>query len=298
MTLSEVREGLPFQLISRHVKSHQDDECVFDDLTRPEQLNALADHRATAALDALRAAGQTTEFYPLPACRGYLRDGTGYITGREIRTLGTELTEYELRDYLQKRNEWSDEVDDSISWTAYRSASAGLTDSLRTFVVKLSHGWLPIGVRERRCRGTTDLCPQYNEIETVPHLYRCHVRGPWRHRFLIHLHARLTETKTAADIRCIIIKGIESWFLTGDTNDPDSVETVAQIGWFQVLKGYIPNDWTSRQETFYRRQRKKYFQASGGRKTLSSSSKTLWKDRCKVAHTPGEDSPDNSSARS
>jgi hypothetical protein len=45
----------------------------------------------------LRAAGQTTEFYPLPACRGYLRDGTGYITSREIRTLRTELTEYELR---------------------------------------------------------------------------------------------------------------------------------------------------------------------------------------------------------
>jgi hypothetical protein len=36
MTLSEVREELPFKLISRHVKSHQDDERGFDDLTRPE----------------------------------------------------------------------------------------------------------------------------------------------------------------------------------------------------------------------------------------------------------------------
>jgi hypothetical protein len=33
------------------------------------------------------------------------------------------------------------------------SASAGLTDNLRTFVVKFSHDWLPIGVRERRCSG-------------------------------------------------------------------------------------------------------------------------------------------------
>jgi hypothetical protein len=66
MTLSEIREGLPFQLISRHVKSHQDDERDYADLTRPEQLNVEADHRATAALDALRAAKQTTEFYPLP----------------------------------------------------------------------------------------------------------------------------------------------------------------------------------------------------------------------------------------
>jgi hypothetical protein len=46
------------------------------------------------------------------------------------------------------------------------------------------------------------------------------------------------ETDTA-DIRCTITRGIENWFLTGDTNDPDSIETVAQIGWFQVLKGYV-----------------------------------------------------------
>ena len=71
MTLSEVREGLLFQLISRHVNSHQDYEHDFADLTRPEQLNVLADHRATAALDVLRAAEQAKEFYPLTACQGY-----------------------------------------------------------------------------------------------------------------------------------------------------------------------------------------------------------------------------------
>jgi hypothetical protein len=68
MTLSEVRKGLPFQFISRHIKSHKDDEREFDDLTRPEQLNVLADHGATAALDELPAAKKTTELYPLPAC--------------------------------------------------------------------------------------------------------------------------------------------------------------------------------------------------------------------------------------
>jgi hypothetical protein len=104
MTLSEVREGLPLQLISRHVKSHQDDKRGFADLTRPAQLNVLADHRAAAALNELRAARKTTEFYPLPACRGYLCDASGYITSREIRTLRTELPKYELRAYLQKRN--------------------------------------------------------------------------------------------------------------------------------------------------------------------------------------------------
>jgi hypothetical protein len=66
-------------------------------------------------------------------------------------------------------------------------------------------------------------------------------RAQWRYRFVIHLHGHLKETKTVHDLRCIIIKGIESWFITGDTNDPSS-ETVAQIGWFQVLQGYIPEE--------------------------------------------------------
>ena len=52
ITLSEVREGLPFQLISR------------------------------------------------PACLAYLHDASGHITGREMRALRTELSEYELRAYL------------------------------------------------------------------------------------------------------------------------------------------------------------------------------------------------------
>jgi hypothetical protein len=50
-------KGLPFELISRHVKSHQDDKYEYDDLTRPEQLNVQADHRASDALDELLAAG-------------------------------------------------------------------------------------------------------------------------------------------------------------------------------------------------------------------------------------------------
>jgi hypothetical protein len=81
-------------------------------------------------------------------------------------------------------------------------------------------------------------------------------RAQWRNRFLILLQGHLTETDTAADIRCMIIKGIENWFLNGDTNNPESIEAVEQIGWFQVLKGYIPKEWTSRQERFYRRRRK------------------------------------------
>jgi hypothetical protein len=46
--------------------------------------------------------------------------------------------------------------------------------------------------------------------------------------------------------------GIESWCLTGDTDDSDSSDPNVPSGWFQVLEDYIPNEWTLQQERFYR----------------------------------------------
>ena len=296
MTISEIRRQLPFKLVSLHVRSHQDDEYDFSELTRPAQLNVLADHRATAALNELRAAGQPTEFYPLPACRAYLCDATGYLTSKEQRTLQTELPEYNLRAYIQERNNWSDEIYDSISWSAYRSATDLLTDSARTFVIKFTHSWLPIGVRESRCSATTALCAECNEVETVPHLYRCQARGTWRNRFLVHFSGHLDETHTADNIRCKLLDDIQHWFLTGDTNDPASNDNFVQICWFQVLKGYIPIEWTLQQEAYCRKQRykPKYYNGDRWAKQLIDffwmHTRPLWKDRCTAAHAPGEDS--------
>jgi hypothetical protein len=59
---------------------------------------------------------------------------------------------------------------------------------------------------------------------------------------------------------------------------------------------------TKRLDFKARRQCKKYYTDEQWTKELieffSTHSKTLWKDRCKIAHAPGADSPDNSSARS
>jgi hypothetical protein len=101
----------------------------------------------------------------------------------------------------------------------------------------------------------------------------------------------LKEHDTAADIRCIITKGFEKLFLPGDTNDLDSI----------VLKGYIvPKEWTSKQEVFYRRRRNSTKYCTGEQWTKElieffwTHGNTIWKDRCAVAHAPGEGSLDNS----
>jgi hypothetical protein len=80
----------------------------------------------------------------------------------------------------------------------YRSATALLTDSVRTFVVELNQSCLPVGVRDRRCSATTTLYPHCSETDIVPHLCRCRTRGP------AHLHEHLEDMHTLSGT---IVKG-------------------------------------------------------------------------------------------
>jgi hypothetical protein len=70
-----------------------------------------------------------------------------------------EFPEYEIRVYIQQRYNCIDHIFDSINWTAYRAANSAFTDNVRTFVIKISHNYSPVGVRERRCGAATDTYP-------------------------------------------------------------------------------------------------------------------------------------------
>jgi hypothetical protein len=303
MTLSALRTKMSFQLASVHVRGHQDKHCEFELLTRPQQLNVLADHLATEVLDELRAADKPTELYPLPACRVYLRDGTGHITSNEKRTLANEFPEYEMRAYLQQRQGWNAHTLDSINWTAYQAAISTLTQLVRTFVVKLSHDWLLVGVREHTHGAPNATCSKCIQPETVRHLYLCHSRTNWRDQFSAKLTKHLKDASTAANLRCTIVEGIQKWFLTGDTNEPDALDPTTQLNWYQVIKGYLPNKWSVTQEQFFRDQGldSRYYTGEQWTKHLIiflwAQGHTLWKDRCTTANGPAADRLDNASTR-
>jgi hypothetical protein len=43
--------------------------------------------------------------------------------------------------------------------------------------------------------------------------------------------------------RWLRVQDIENWYLTGDTKEPDNPDPTIQIGWFQVLRGYLTHLW-------------------------------------------------------
>jgi hypothetical protein len=241
----------------------------------------------------------------LPAPNSHLRLSKH---SREKSTLTTEFPEYEIRAYIQQHNNWTDHIFDSRKWTVYRAAISALTDNIRAFVIKLGHNWLPVGVRERRCGAATDTCPKCIQPETVPHLYLCHSRTTLRDQFITQLAMHLKDTSTAAastaaDLRCTIERGIQQWFLTDDTNATDEADTTIQLGCFQIIKGYLPQEWSITQALFFRAQGFDARYNTGERWTSQlitffwTQSHNLWKDLCVSARAPAADTLDKSSAR-
>jgi hypothetical protein len=73
-------------------------------------------------------------------------------------------------------------------------------------------------------------------------------------QFIAKLTKHLKDASTAADLQCTIVKGIQKWFLTDDTNEQVEPDPTTQLGWFQVIKGYLPHQWSITQAKLYRDQ--------------------------------------------
>jgi hypothetical protein len=83
-----------------------DETCDIDLLTRPAQLNVLADHFETNdALPYLRTAAESTEFYQLSLAESILEMATGVSIDR--------IPDYELGACIQNRNNWTDQIFDT-----------------------------------------------------------------------------------------------------------------------------------------------------------------------------------------
>jgi hypothetical protein len=95
------------------------------------------------------------------------------------------------------------------------------------FMIKLGHGWLPVGGRDRRCGATI-------QPETVRSL-TCTSVNPAKFG-LSSLSLSLRST-TAADLRCIIVQGIQIWF---------------PVYCFYILKGPFPRQWNIEHALFFR----------------------------------------------
>jgi hypothetical protein len=114
---------------SRHVKSHQDEEREYDDLTRPEQLNVPTTEQQRHSMNFVQTipsqSSINTYLRKLPATAPGISRNT-HAQNRIHRVRAPSVPSETQRLVRQGY--------DSISWPAYRKANAGLTNNL-------GHSW-------------------------------------------------------------------------------------------------------------------------------------------------------------
>ena len=283
--LTILQLDLPFRYGSDHVKGHQDDHAMADELTREAQLNVRADQLATAALVTQLGSDKPAAYLPLPGCNAFLIHRSTYITSRLKQTLQNEIPEKEFRQCVRGRFKWDQDAFDSVDWTAFSQAYRKLTPDMKVFVTKLLFRWLPVGTRmQRQKEWSSNQCYLCSLPETVEHLHQCPQRRTWQTEFTTALDKFLCQECTEPSLRADIVQGVTAWLTQDDL--PFELET----GWDTVLRGYVVHRWTTEQERYYRAHgfdaKKKTGIGWAVKLTTFFWFRThnLWKQRCNDIH--------------
>lgn len=109
-----------------HVKAHQDRKSAIGGLSRAAQLNVKADKLAS---DFPTSGYLKQQYYTPTAVHATLLINNVPITARYKECLRHHLHEKELRDYVQKKWEWSDATYNNIWWKAHGTALKRLSHS-------------------------------------------------------------------------------------------------------------------------------------------------------------------------
>ena len=205
------------------------------------------------------------------------------------RTLRNSLPAQELRRYMAHRFGWSKTAIDSIHWEAFRQAYNKSKPGMKVFITKLLFRWLPVGTRLfRQKEWTNNECYLCKEPETVEHLCQCPQRQTWRDEFITALRKFLVQECTDPCLRDVLVQGSTSW-LRGD-----ETASSLEIGWDAFQRGYIPSEWITNQEEYYRAHGHDAKTKTGIGWAVKLSTyiwarmNNLWKKRCSDIHDKEE----------
>jgi hypothetical protein len=148
-----------------------------------------------------------------------------------------------------EKNAWSAATYASIAWDSYAQAQSKLTPTARTFIVKFTVGWLPVGTRATQIGlSTTAACPFCLLItEDLPHLLQCQ-RSTLTHADIVdELRSHLDITNTAPLLRQNLVTNVTKWLKTTDSWSDPAQHTIGDLNFF---RGYIPTQWIHDQQQF------------------------------------------------
>jgi hypothetical protein len=309
-----LRASLPVPVIFAHVKSHQDQQHPYEELTPDAQINILADQYAAAVH---RQRPHHTGLFPswIPGTRAALFHGPSPITKHIPAYVRNAIHAPEMKDYLIDRSivgtgreaPWNDTVFDSIAWTPLHEVFKKKSSGQRLQISKLMHDLLPTARRQQvlnnKHNGRCFVC---NLLwEDTNHVIRCsgeaHALARTQAFEVFHRHLQLQHTP---DIMAhLICDCMQRWVSRHPITRPTwplPAEPIhrlltkayfaqSRIGWDQFFRGCVALPWKDVIAAYYkdRRPGAMFSPEQWMRTTVDALwhfSLTLWRQRCHEFH--------------
>ncbi len=253
---------LPIQVEFKWVKGHQDQHNHTFNLPREAQLNIIADKLATSFHDVPdQQARSQHRSHPFPSCQASLIINGRRVTRNHKECIREAAWIIPFYQYLQRRNEWTEDIPPLVDWTSHGRALLSLAVPARLVITKYLHRWLPTNHNLHKQNPTTPLTCGLCDApdETDDHVCRCpHTSSNLiRLKALEQLASSLKSKGTDPAITTIIIAGCRAWLEHGSTTiDLDAPTTHPfrevlneairrqnSIGWNNFLRGRLSFAW-------------------------------------------------------
>jgi len=200
-------------------------------------------------------------------------------------------------EYIQKRNNWTDDTMKYIDWNLHRKAFNKKINQ-RVSYCKMIHDILPTNKMNHRYDPSTNIpnCPRCNyKLEYQDHVIRYQYSDGWFKASLLEWKTLMLEQNTDPILQTIFLQGITKWsqmqpFQTTEfpTEYRNLLDQQEQIGWRQIRSGRWSIQWKQLQNKHLQSLSQQEDKGKEWTQTLLASVwqswDDLWSERNSIVH--------------
>ena len=285
---TELVDSLPINVEFKWIKGHGDTndrgEVIHGPFSRSVQLNIWTDKLASEGLK--QSEGSDIQKQPFSTTNVLLKTQDGLVIQNLRRFLLREKNGEELLDYYRVKKGWHSRIFNKIDWEAIDSLLRRADPIKKNRIIQVMHDWQNIGRQKGKFRDarllkkaehplqptieekTIHLCPNgCGEVEDHLHYVKCADKAMVIERTKLRLDAikRLKRLRTN-DYICSIINTVlrrisnnediifdtTNYSTEDEQNMLPAILGQEEIGWENLLKGFMHNGWAQAQRIHYK----------------------------------------------
>ena len=294
--INKINSTAQFQIVGRHVKGHQDKNCVYEHLDWWGQRNVDMDLIAKYLMFSRRKDGIKNKGYGISVHEivGVVINGIK-ITGGYINAIHDIIQGKKLLDYWNDRGRFPASQNKLIDWDIVKLARNILPFDRKIWMTKQVSSFCGTGTKMKLWQfRESDVCPLCPEQEDNYHVIRrksVEAGMKWDEA-IDSLEATLTDNYTPQETVEMIIGQLNNWRSTTHTpltcHTPSLQKAVlAQeiIGWQAFMEGCLSITWRIHASTFSQRKYSPRRWTALLVKKLWLVAFDMWDHRCKLLHT-------------